>query len=235
MKKFELVIVGGGLTAARAIKSYRESPAEHQLRAAGFGSVEVAVHDFPAAAAGRIEITELIRRTDLAGRARPVVDAWVPWYRPPARQRVLGRRLRELNQSQAVVCHVNDAVDLHAADDAEVVVVVPALVGRLRYWTSDDRQARQAADERLACCLDSLQASGLNARGLIGEADPLQAIEDALRLFAADEIIIIAAHDEGRSNWLAEDIIVRARKRLSPPVHPVAAKAERQLAIASAA
>ena len=34
MKKFELVIVGGGLTAARAIKSYRESGGGGPSRAA---------------------------------------------------------------------------------------------------------------------------------------------------------------------------------------------------------
>jgi hypothetical protein len=149
--------------------------------------------------------------------------------------RRLGRRILVLVNEGVAGDALHDAVELHAADDPEVVVVAPALVGRLRYWTSDDRQARRAADERLACCLDSLQASGVNARGHIGEADPLQKIEDALRLFAADKIIIIATHGEGRSNWLAEDIIARARNRFSPPVHPVAAKVERQLAIALAA
>jgi hypothetical protein len=170
--------------------------------------------------------------------ARDSIHAAAPASRkegPITAGQLLSRRILVLVNETVAGDALHHAADLHAADDAEVIVVAPALVGRLRYWTSDDRQARQAADERLACCLDSLQASGLNARGHIGEADPLQAIEDALRLFAADEIIIIATHGEGRSNWLTEDIIARARKRFSPPVHQVAAKAERQLAIASAA
>ncbi len=37
---------------------------------------------------------------------------------------------------------------------------------------------------------DRLREAGINARGEVGDADPLQAIEDALRTFGADEIVI---------------------------------------------
>ena len=95
-------------------------------------------------------------------------------------------------------------------DDArEVLVVAPALNGRLAHWSSDDRRARREAEQRLEVCLQSLRATGLVANSRVGDADPLLAIEDALRIFPANEILI-ATHPEGRSNWLARNIVGRA-------------------------
>ena len=100
----------------------------------------------------------------------------------------------------------------------EVLVVAPALNGRVAHWSSDDRRARRAAEQRLDVCLDSLRSIGLVANGRVGDADPLLAIDDALRTFPANEILI-ATHPEGRSNWLARNIVGRARARYPVPVH----------------
>ena len=48
-------------------------------------------------------------------------------------------------------------------------------------------------------------------------AIPLQAVEDALRTFGADEIII-STHPEGRSNWLERDVVTKARERFTVPI-----------------
>ena len=72
----------------------------------------------------------------------------------------------------------------------DVLVVCPALNSHLRTWTSDEDGAREAAGARLAATLADLAAAGLNVRGEIGAGDPLQALEDALRKFAADAIVI---------------------------------------------
>ena len=112
-----------------------------------------------------------------------------------------------------------DLVDRHA-HDADVLVVAPALQGRLTFWTSADDGPRRVAEARLAACLASLHAAGVSAEGLVGDADPLLAIEDALRLFPAEEIVI-ATHPERRSNWLARDIVGRARERFWHTVHHV--------------
>ena len=45
----------------------------------------------------------------------------------------------------------------------------------------------------------------------------MQAIEDALRTFGADEIII-STHPEGRSNWLEKGVVSGARKRFTVPI-----------------
>jgi hypothetical protein len=99
----------------------------------------------------------------------------------------------------------------------EVLVVTPALNSPIRHWVSDDDGARAAAQERLEKSLAQLAAAGVEARGEIGDGDPLQAIEDALRTFGADEIII-STHPEGRSNWLEREIVDHARERFAVPI-----------------
>ena len=51
----------------------------------------------------------------------------------------------------------------------------------------------------------------------MGDAEPLQAMEDAVRLFGADEIII-STHPEGRSHWLEHGIVDAARERFAVPI-----------------
>ena len=51
------------------------------------------------------------------------------------------------------------------------------------------------------------------ARGEIGDGDPLQAIEDALRTFAPDELVI-STHPEGRSHWLERGVVEGAKRAL---------------------
>jgi len=101
--------------------------------------------------------------------------------------------------------------------DADVLVVAPALNSRLRHWLSDEDDARSAAAQRLQNCLDRLADFGIAARGRIGDADPLQAIADALHLFPADEIVI-ATRPEKRSHWLAKNVVGRARAKFQLPI-----------------
>ena len=112
------------------------------------------------------------------------------------------------------------------AGPAEVLVVAPALARRLAYWATDDREARRAAEERLRACLDALEDAGVVAEGVVGDADPLLALADALAVFAADEILI-ATHPPGTSSWLERDVVMRARRRFNPPVHHLVVQGER--------
>jgi hypothetical protein len=100
---------------------------------------------------------------------------------------------------------------------ANVLVVSPALNTKLKHWTSDEDQARAAAEERLARSCRELERLGIDARGEVGDADPLQAIEDAQRTFGA-EMIIISTHPQGRSNWLERGVVSGARERFSVPI-----------------
>ncbi len=100
---------------------------------------------------------------------------------------------------------------------AEVLVVSPALNSPLRHWVSDEDDARTAAQQRLDRSLARLSKQGIRARGEVGDAEPLQAIEDALRTFGADEIII-STHPEGRSHWLEQGLVTQARERFPVPI-----------------
>jgi len=100
---------------------------------------------------------------------------------------------------------------------AEVVVVTPALNSPVRHWTSDEDQARADAQQRLEASLERLGRAGIAARGEVGDGDPLQAIEDALRTFGADEIIL-STHPEGRSHWLERGVVTGARERFAVPI-----------------
>ena len=123
----------------------------------------------------------------------------------------------ETVEGQALV----DAVRFRATTrDAAVLVVAPALNSRLRHYMSDSDRAHAAAEDRLAGCLLRLAAAGVLAHGYVGDADPLQAIDDALRLFPADEIVI-GTHPEERSNWLAHGLVRRARVRYPLPIFHV--------------
>jgi nucleotide-binding universal stress UspA family protein len=84
---------------------------------------------------------------------------------------------------------------------AQVLVVTPALNTPLKHWVSDGDQARDAAQGRLERSLARLNDAGIEARGEIGDGEPLQAIEDALRTFGADEIIISTHPEAGRTGW----------------------------------
>jgi hypothetical protein len=99
----------------------------------------------------------------------------------------------------------------------QVLVVCPALNSPIRHWASDEDAARAAAQKRLAASLARLAEAGIQARGEVGDSEPLQAIEDALRTFGADEIII-STHPEGRSNWLEKGVVSGARDRFAVPI-----------------
>ena len=74
-----------------------------------------------------------------------------------------------------------------------------------------------AAQQRLDASLAAMHEAGIEASGEIGDGDPLQAIEDALRTFAPDELII-STHPEGRSNWLERGVVESTRERFALPV-----------------
>jgi hypothetical protein len=123
---------------------------------------------------------------------------------------------------------LHDAIRFRAggARAVEVLVVAPALNSRLRHWTSDEDDARRAAELRLAACIERLAQAGVEATGLVGDAQPLQAIDDALGVFPADEIVI-ATHPDGRSHWLSRGVVARARSRFRRPILHVVVDVER--------
>ncbi|MBA2764464.1 MAG: hypothetical protein H0U42_07220 [Thermoleophilaceae bacterium] len=100
---------------------------------------------------------------------------------------------------------------------ADVLIVAPALNSRLRHYLSDTDGAIRAAERRLATAIAELANLGLVARGAVGDADPIQAIDDTLAEFAAHEIVI-STHPEEHSHWLERNLVFRARERFEVPI-----------------
>lgn len=73
---------------------------------------------------------------------------------------------------------------------AQVLVLHPAPVSAVHHWTSDVDAARAGAQRDLDESLALLREAGIAARGEVGDESTLQAIEDTLRTFAADEILM---------------------------------------------
>jgi GABA permease len=57
----------------------------------------------------------------------------------------------------------------------------------------------------------------IDVRGEVGDSDPLVAIEDAMRTFHPDEVVI-STHPPGKSNWLESGIVDAVRVRFDVPV-----------------
>jgi len=104
-----------------------------------------------------------------------------------------------------------------ARPGSRVLVVSPALNSPIRHWASDEDDARAKAKERLDTSLASMRAAGLQAEGEIGDGDPIQAIEDAIRTFRPDELIV-STHPVGRSHWLERGVVEKARERFDIPL-----------------
>jgi hypothetical protein len=157
--------------------------------------------------------------------------------RAPGETAVTATRSRSAPDERRILVVANETVGGETLRDCirarsegyrgHVLVVSPALNSPLRHWVSDEDGARNAAHARLERSLARLREAGIEARGEIGDGEPVQAIEDALRTFGADEIII-STHPEGRSNWLERGVVERARERFATPITHVVVDLERE-------
>lgn len=118
---------------------------------------------------------------------------------------------------------LRDEMRRRADAGAELRILAPILVSRARYLASDVdtelRQARRRLKETLAWAADE----GITATGTVGDPNAaLDAIEDELRLQAADEVIV-STLPVGRSNWLETGILARLQNELEMPVTHIVA------------
>ena len=106
---------------------------------------------------------------------------------------------------------------LALTQQARFLVLCPALDTRGGAWTPAEDEARADAQKRLDGALARLASVGIEARGEMGDSDPLQALDDAVRTFQPDEIVI-STHPAGRSSWLERGVVDAARARFDVPI-----------------
>ena len=114
--------------------------------------------------------------------------------------------------------------DAHRSVPIEALVLAPVLGSRTARWTGDER-AYAEAGRNLDATVAALGELGVPARGHVGSHDPLQALDDGLREFPADEIVF-AVHPEAEANWLEAGVADAARSRYPIPVRTVRVPSE---------
>jgi hypothetical protein len=115
---------------------------------------------------------------------------------------------------------VSEFVRRTAGEDAEVRVVAPAsAISRLDWLTNAEDDARAQAGDLADSTAEAAPTTDVQAT--VGDSDPLKAIEDALREFPADEVLVITRPDE-EASWLESGSAHAAQIRFNLPVRLVA-------------
>ena len=121
--------------------------------------------------------------------------------------------------------HLMDAVRECMADGpSSFHVIVPATPPR-EHLTWAEGEARAVARERLDRALERFRLLGVDASGEVGDADPVQAVGDAIRAGQFDEIIL-STLPIGPSRWLRTDVPHRVRAQFRLPVRHVVGEPE---------
>ena len=129
----------------------------------------------------------------------------------------MGRYLVVANQTLAGDHLVAEVRQRMANDpDASFYVVVPATHPR-DHMTWTEGEARALAQDRLDQALERLRTEGASVEGEVGDENPVQAIDDALRAGDFQEIIL-STLPAGTSRWLRQDLPTRVERRFELPV-----------------
>jgi nucleotide-binding universal stress UspA family protein len=103
-------------------------------------------------------------------------------------------------------------------EGAEVLVVSPATnQSKLAFWVSDSDEAIAEADAAQEETVERLEEEGVDAAGDTGEAEPAQAIQDALATFRADRIVVFS-HPDGDRDYREDEGLADAEARFGVPV-----------------
>ena len=101
------------------------------------------------------------------------------------------------------------------ADDAEVLVVAPALNTKTRFLLADPDPGIHRAEQVQEETVERLNEEGIDAAaGTVGEEDPLLALQDSLATYPADEIVLFT-HSGGKQNWLEDGLVDQAKERFA--------------------
>jgi hypothetical protein len=116
---------------------------------------------------------------------------------------------------------------LERSDDRVLVdVLAPVLTSRVHYAMSDIDHELADARERLKRSMAWALAQGIDVRGEVGDPSPLTAIEDELRRFGADEVIVVT-HARAAQSWQERREVDRLQRQLDLPVTRVVVGGDR--------
>ena len=129
------------------------------------------------------------------------------------------RRLLVVVTTEVPDATLREHVRRLAGDDAEVLVVAPASgISRLDWLTNAEDDARAEASSRGDKAAEATPTTDVEAQ--VGDSDPVKAIEDALREFPADEVLVVT-HPDDDASWLEQGSGQAAQTRFRLPVSHV--------------
>ena len=102
----------------------------------------------------------------------------------------------------------------------ELDVLSPVMASRAHHWAGDVDRERDEAQARLEASLAWAIQQGFVAKGEVGDPDAMGAIEDELRDFGADEVILVT-HPSERTSWLANRMLSHLKQQLEVPVREI--------------
>jgi GABA permease len=97
-------------------------------------------------------------------------------------------------------------VDRAASGPVQVTLVAPASSGG-----GSLRARRAVTAQRLEAAVQGLREAGVRVEGLVGDADPILAVQDAWDPCRFDEVIV-ATLPTGVSRWMAADLPNRVER-----------------------
>ena len=151
-------------------------------------------------------------------------------YLVVANQTLGGKELREeirkrvaAGESSFYVLVPNTrAAHYHVVPAAGGLVPMPTMA--VGYDGPDtDEEATEEAQERLSRMLADLARLGVTAEGRLGSADPLDAIDQALKDHEVDEVIV-ATLPKRVSRWLGSDVPHQVERRYGLPVTTIVSR-----------
>jgi hypothetical protein len=111
-----------------------------------------------------------------------------------------------------------DRLSRDAGDDVEIAVVAPASDLSYAQWLAGDEDRALEEARRRARAAEEVAALGVKVVDTrIGDPDPVVAVEDELRTFPADELVVVTRPKETAS-WLEKRAIVGELERFGLPV-----------------
>jgi hypothetical protein len=114
--------------------------------------------------------------------------------------------------------HLRAVIGSDATDDAEVLVIAPALhKSALRFWLSDADEAIARAQSVQQESVDQLGDEGVTAAGDTGESEPMAAIADSLQTFPADRVVLFL-HSESDQDYREGVTAEELEERFALPV-----------------
>lgn len=131
---------------------------------------------------------------------------------PPARVLVVANRTADSDEVRAAL------IERSQRGPIEVTLLAPAT-----WEVVDPHGGKQSAWRHLNAALTRLSAAGIPARGVVGDADPVAAVQDIWSADRFDEVIV-ATLPQPLSRWLRLDLPHRVEHLTGRPTRHVIAR-----------